>query len=71
MTLSLDLRDAIRRLPKGERLALTLVYGLGYSQTEVAEALGVQRGTIATALFRARHKLASDLIEYRGRESAR
>lgn len=64
VTLGLDVRTAIRRLPRGEQLALTLVYGLGYSQAEAAEALGVSRGTVATSLFRARRKLAHSLVDY-------
>jgi RNA polymerase sigma-70 factor, ECF subfamily len=63
-TLGLDLAAAVGRLPVRERLAIALVYGLGYSQDEAADALGVQRGTIATSLFRARQKLAHALIDY-------
>jgi len=64
MTLGLDLRAAIARLPERERLATTLVYALGYSQQEAAEALGIRRGTIASSLSRARHKLAVELRDY-------
>ena len=66
-TLGVDLRAAIDGLPRQERLALSLVYGLGYSQAEAAESLGVQRGTVATSLFRARQKLAIALVDYKER----
>ncbi len=68
--LHLDLASAIARLPRRERYAVTLVYGLGYSQDAAAKVLGVRRGTVAAALFHARAKLASWLIEYqRDRQS--
>lgn len=63
--LHIDLATAIVRLPRGERNAVTLVYGLGYSQDEAAAVLGLRRGTIAAALFHARAKLASWLLDYR------
>jgi RNA polymerase sigma-70 factor (ECF subfamily) len=63
--LGLDMAAAILELPARERIALSLVYGLGYSQSEAADALGIQRGTIATSLFRARQKFAHALIDYR------
>lgn len=70
-SLPIDLRAAIARLPRRERHALTLVYGLGYSQAEVADALGVSRGTIASSLFRARRKLAQTLVDYARHEGYR
>lgn len=66
-SLGLDLRAAISRLPPGERQALSLVYSLGYSQAEAAAALGLSRGTVASSLFRARRKLAQELVDYRAR----
>lgn len=63
--LGADLQAAVVRLPARERMAITLVYALGYSQDEAAAALGVRRGTVASSLFRARHKLGLTLMEYR------
>jgi len=67
--LPIDLAAAIApRLPSRERTVLTLVHGLGYSQADAAEALGIRRGTVAATLSHARAKLATWLIEYeRGR----
>jgi RNA polymerase sigma factor (sigma-70 family) len=66
--LPIDLAAAIARLPARERTVLTLVHGLGYSQADAAEALGIRRGTVAATLSHARAKLATWLIEYeRGR----
>jgi RNA polymerase sigma factor, sigma-70 family len=62
--LGLDLANAIARLPQRERGALTLVYGLGYSQEEAAQAMGIRRGTVAAELAHARSKLAHWLADY-------
>ncbi len=58
---ALDVGVAVARLPPRERLAVTLVYGLGYSQVEAADAMGITRGGLAAALFKARAKLAHEL----------
>jgi RNA polymerase sigma-70 factor (ECF subfamily) len=66
--LPIDLAAALARLPARERAVLTLVHGLGYSQADAAEALGIRRGTVAATLSHARAKLATWLIDYeRGR----
>jgi RNA polymerase sigma factor (sigma-70 family) len=62
--LPIDLAAGIARLPARERAVLTLVHGLGYSQADAAEALGIRRGTVAATLSHARAKLATWLIEY-------
>jgi RNA polymerase sigma-70 factor (ECF subfamily) len=62
--LPIDVAVAIARLPARERAVLTLVHGLGYSQADAAEALGIRRGTVAAALSHARAKLATWLIDY-------
>ena len=59
----LDLGIAVARLPPRERLAVTLVYGLGYAQAEAADAMGITRGGLATALFKARARLAGELAD--------
>jgi RNA polymerase sigma factor (sigma-70 family) len=63
--LGLDAGAAIARLPERERLAVVLVYGMGYRQEEAAELLGVRRGTVAASLWKARRQLARDLVDYR------
>jgi RNA polymerase sigma-70 factor (ECF subfamily) len=57
----LDLGIAVAHLPPRGRLAITLVYGLGYSQAEAASAMGITRGGLASALFKARVKLVREL----------
>lgn len=59
----LDLGIAVARLPPRERLAVALVYGLGYSQAEAADAMGITRGGLATALFKARVRLVRELAD--------
>ena len=59
----LDLGIAVGHLPPRERLAITLVYGLGYTQGEAAGAMGITRGGLASALFKARIKLVRELRE--------
>jgi RNA polymerase sigma-70 factor (ECF subfamily) len=63
--LGLDAAAAIANLPKRERIAVVLVYGLGFGQEEAAEMLGITRGGIASSLWQARRKLARDLAPYR------
>ena len=64
----LDCSDAVARLPERERLAVALVYGLGYGQAEAAQVLGIARGTVAASLWRARQKLARELTPPTGKE---
>ena len=59
--LGLDALAAIAALPERERIAVTLTFGLGYEQHEVAEMMGIRRGTVASSLWRARQKLARAL----------
>jgi len=44
---------------------VALVYGLGYSQAEAADAMGITRGGLATALFKARARLVRELGDRR------
>jgi RNA polymerase sigma-70 factor (ECF subfamily) len=53
-----DVTRAIARLPERERVAVTLVFGLGYRQDEAAELMGVAAGTVYSSIWRARRKLA-------------
>jgi RNA polymerase sigma-70 factor (ECF subfamily) len=52
-----DLWRALAGLDRRTRAALMLTVVEGYSQDEVAEALGVPRGTVASWLSRARDRL--------------
>jgi RNA polymerase sigma-70 factor (ECF subfamily) len=63
--LGLDASAAVARLPERERLAVVLVYGLGFGQVEAADMLGITRGGLAASLWQARRKLARDLAPYR------
>lgn len=63
-SLSIDVSAAITRLPERERVAVVLVYALGYEQQEAAEVMNVTRGTVATLLHRARRHLAERLASY-------
>ena len=60
---NVDVAAAIAGLPERERLAMTLVYGMGYRQYEAAELMGVAAGTVYSSVWRARRKLAGLLAE--------
>ena len=62
--LALDERMALRALPARQRQLVTLVYFAGYRQEEVAEMLGISRGTVAKTLWEARCTLAHALVDY-------
>jgi RNA polymerase sigma-70 factor, ECF subfamily len=53
-----DVAAAIAGLPERERLAVVLVYGLGYRQDEAAELMGIASGTVYSSVWRAKRKLA-------------
>lgn len=55
------LRDALERLGDRDRELLLLVAWEGLKPAEVAEVLGVRRGTVAVRLHRARGRLADAL----------
>src|SRR5512140_1113577 len=48
----LALRESLRHLPRGARVAIVLHHLMGYSVRETAEALGVSENTIKTQLKR-------------------
>jgi len=57
----LDLRQAIARLPVGQRLVVSLHYGEGFGVDEIAAAHGLPPGTVKSRLFAAREALRTYL----------
>ncbi|UCD29873.1 MAG: sigma-70 family RNA polymerase sigma factor [Planctomycetota bacterium] len=55
-------RESVSQLPLPYRVIVTLHYLDGFSIPELAETLGMPRGTIKSYLFRARALLRSDLL---------
>jgi RNA polymerase sigma-70 factor (ECF subfamily) len=53
----LDLRRAIRSLPRGQREALVLVEWLGYTAEEAGSVLGIDTASVRGRLHRARQSL--------------
>jgi RNA polymerase sigma-70 factor (ECF subfamily) len=62
---ALTVRNAISRLPLGQRQVLTLVDMEDRSYAEVAEILGVPAGTVMSRLSRARAALKEILVDVR------
>jgi RNA polymerase sigma-70 factor, ECF subfamily len=60
------LRELVERLPTRERIVVVLHYGHGYRLDEIAELVGVTSGNARTILFRARRRLADQLVESDG-----
>jgi RNA polymerase sigma-70 factor, ECF subfamily len=56
-----ELRDAIRRLSAGDRLALVLHFYLDLPLDEVARTLGVSRAAAKSRVYRAARRLRADL----------
>lgn len=59
----LALRQAVRRLPDDQRLAVALVLVDGLSYAEAAQVLGVPAGTLTSRLVRGRQTLIQTLTE--------
>ena len=57
----LDVREALARLPEGQRMALVLVDMHGLPVAEAAQVLGVAEGTVKSRCFRGREALAAIL----------
>jgi RNA polymerase sigma factor (sigma-70 family) len=57
------LRAAIAALPERQRLAVFLRYYADLDYAAIAEALGIERGTVAATLNVAHRKLESSLKE--------
>jgi RNA polymerase sigma-70 factor (ECF subfamily) len=58
-----ELLDALRRLPPREAAAIVLRHHHGYSNREIAIALGIPESTVASRLAAAKRKLAAMLGE--------
>lgn len=56
-------REAVRRLPQRQRDALFLRFYMGFDYAAIAEALGIEVGTVSAALHAARASLARHLQE--------
>lgn len=56
-------RHGIESLPAKQKLTIMLVYFLGMSCRETAEATGVPESTVKTRMFHARRKLKTHLAE--------
>src|SRR4051794_16998855 len=56
-----DVRRALARLKPSQREMLWLAYAQGSSHEEIAEVLGLTRGSVKALLFRARRRLAEML----------
>ena len=61
----LDLEEAMRCLTERERTILRLRYWHGWTQKEVAQALGMPRRTLAYAEERALEKIKAQFAEER------
>ncbi|MDD4081403.1 MAG: RNA polymerase sigma factor [Eubacteriales bacterium] len=60
---ALLLRDALDKLPDGQRLPLILHYFEGFSIRETAKALGWPQGTVLSRMQRGREKMKELLLE--------
>lgn len=60
---ALAVRDALRRLPEDQRLAVALVLVDGLSYAEAARVLDVPAGTLTSRLVRGRQTLIQTLTE--------
>jgi RNA polymerase sigma-70 factor (ECF subfamily) len=58
-----ELWDAVRQLPRQQRVAVVLHYVADLSQRDVASVMGVAEGTIAATLHTARKRLADSLSQ--------
>lgn len=61
--IEIKVRDAVARLPVQYRLMITLHYLEGFSIPEMADSLGMPRGTVKSHLYRARAMLKDHLLQ--------
>lgn len=62
------LTEAVRALPARRRLVVFLYYFADLSYESIAEALGIEAGTVAATLAQARQALAAILVKEGARE---
>lgn len=60
---AMAVREAVRRLPQDQRLAVALVLVDGLSYAEAAQVLGVPAGTLTSRLVRGRQTLIQTLTD--------
>ena len=66
----LALADALRALPQRQREVIVMRHLAGYSESEIAERLGISLGSVKTHMRRAKHSLRDTLsVDYLGNES--
>jgi len=65
---SIEIWDAVQRLPVRQRTAIALHYLSDLSQRDVAAAMGIAEGTVAAMLSQARQRLAIALSHSVGEE---
>ena len=58
-----DIWIVVRQLPERQRVAVVLRYLLDLPERDIAAAMGISRGTVASALAAARQRLARWLTE--------
>jgi RNA polymerase sigma factor (sigma-70 family) len=57
--------SALSRLPRRAREIVALRYFLDLTQAEIAQILGISRGTVASTLSRSLDRLSADMQEER------
>ena len=65
-----NLRREIARLPHQQSEIFCLSCLDGKSNQEIADALGIEKGAVATALYKARERLAASMARVLRREKA-
>ena len=66
----LALVDALRALPQRQREVIVMRHLAGYSESEIAERLGISLGSVKTHMRRAKTSLRDTLsVDYLGNES--
>ncbi|HKQ46186.1 MAG TPA: RNA polymerase sigma factor [Rhizomicrobium sp.] len=63
LALSLDLKDAVEKLPPDQRAAILLCLGLEFTHAQAAEILALPLGTVKSHVTRGRDRLAALLGE--------
>jgi len=68
---AIDIRNALRRLPRDQARSLALFYLSGVSIQDIAQRMGRPAGTIKRWLHYGRRRLAEELEDYRPMETPR